>query len=107
MSHATMTSKHQERYPAGRYKNIHQVPGAEVKNIQRPLICWVLRAQGWCITGCSVTHTEAPGAGAGGGPGRGKQQTVPSPYLSHPVLGLALVPGEGYTDSIPALRLLI
>ena len=96
MSHATMTSKHQERYPAGRYKNIHQVPGAEVKNIQRPLICWVLRAQGRGSAGCSVARTEAPGAGAGGGPGQGRWQTVHSPYLSHPVLGLALVQGRVY-----------
>ena len=70
-------------------------------------ICQVLRAQGWCSTGCPVTHIEAPGAGAGGGPGWGRRQTVPSPYLSHPVLGPALVPGGGYTDSVPALRLLI
>ena len=70
-------------------------------------ICQVLRVQGWCSTGCPVTHIEAPGAGAGGGPGWGRRQTVPSPYLSHPVLGPALVPGGGYTDSVPALRLLI
>ena len=60
----------------GSYESIHQVPGAEVKTIQRLLVCWVLRAQGRCITGCSVTHREAPGAGARGGPGRGRWQTV-------------------------------
>ena len=41
-------------------------------------ICQVLRAQGWCSTGCPVTHIEAPGAGAGGGPGQGRRQTVRS-----------------------------
>ena len=60
----------------GSYESIHQVPGAEVKTIQRPLICRVLWAQGQCSPGCSVTRTEAPGAGAGGGPGRGRWQTV-------------------------------
>ena len=60
----------------GSYESIHQVPGAEVKTIQRLLICRVLWAQGWCRTGCSVTRTEAPGTGAGGGPGRGRWQTV-------------------------------
>ena len=91
----------------GSYESIHQVPGTEVKTIQRPLICWVLRAQGRYRTGCSMTRTEAPGAGAGGGPGRGRWQIVLSPYSSHPVLCLALVQGGGCTDSIPALRLLI
>ena len=65
----------------GSYESIHQVPGTEVKTIQRPLICWVLRAQGRYRTGCSMTRTEAPGAGAGGGPGRGRWQTVCS--LTH------------------------
>ena len=91
----------------GSYESIHLVPGAEVKTIQRPLICRVLWAQGRCRTGCSVTRTEAPGAGAGGGPGRGRWQTVHSPYSSHPVLGLGLVQGRGCTDSIPDFRLLI
>ena len=54
----------------GSYKNIHQVPGMEVKTIQRLLICRVLSTQGQCSAGHSVTCTEAPGAGAGGGPGR-------------------------------------
>ena len=62
----------------GSYESIHQVPGAEVKTIQRLLICRVLWTQGWYSAGCSVTHTEAPGTGAGGGPGRGRQQNVPS-----------------------------
>ena len=65
----------------GSYESIHQVPGTEVKTIQRPLICWVLRAQGRYRTGCSVTRTEAPGTGAGGCPEWGRQQTVPS--LTH------------------------
>ena len=91
----------------GSCKNIHQAPGAEVKTMQRLLVCRVLRAQGWCSTRCSVTCTDDPGAGAGGGPGRGRRQTVLSPYSSHPVLCLALVQGGGCTDSIPALRLLI
>ena len=65
----------------GSYESIHLVPGAEVKTIQRPLICRVLWAQGRCCTGCSVTRTEAPGAGAGGGPGWGRWQTVCS--LTH------------------------
>ena len=60
----------------GSYESIHQAPGAEVKTIQRFLICRVLCAQGRCSTGCSVTRTEAPGAGAGGGPGWGRWQTV-------------------------------
>ena len=38
---------------------MHQVPGAEVKTIQRLLICWVLWSQGRCSSGCSVTLTEA------------------------------------------------
>ena len=90
-----------------RYKNTHQVTRAEVKTVQKLLICRVLWAQGWCSTRCSMTCTEDPGAGAGGGPGRGRRQTVLSPYSSHPVLCLALVQGGGCTDSIPALRLLI
>ena len=60
----------------GSYESIHQAPGAEVKTIQRLLVCRVLWAQGRCSTGCSVTRTEASGAGAGGGPGRGRWQTV-------------------------------
>ena len=91
----------------GSYESIHQVPRAEVKTIQRLLVCRVLWAQGWCSAGCSMTHTEAPGAGAERGPRRGRQQTVHSPYLSHHVLCLALVQDGGCTDSIPALRLLI
>ena len=53
----------------------------------------ILRAQGWCNAGCSVTCTEAPGAGAGRGPGWGRRQTVCSPYSTRPcpVLCLALV----------------
>ena len=51
----------------GSYESIHQVPGAEVKTIQRLLICRVLWTQGQCSAGCSVTHTEAPGTGAGEG----------------------------------------
>ena len=62
----------------GSYESIHQAPGAEVKTIQRLLVCRVLWAQGRCSTGCSVTRTEAPGAGAGGGPGQGRRQTVRS-----------------------------
>ena len=81
VSCATVPSKQQDRYLAGRYKNIYQVPGAEVKTIQRLLICWVLWAQGQCSARCSVIHTEAPGAGAGRGPGWGRRQTVPS--LTH------------------------
>ena len=65
----------------GSYESIHQIPGAEVKTIQRPLICRVLWAQGQCRTGCSVTRTKAPGTGAGGGPGWGRWQTVCS--LTH------------------------
>ena len=107
VSQATVPSKQQDRCPAGRYKNIHHVPRAEVKTIQRLLICWVLRAQERYSTRCSVTRTEAPGIGSGGGPGWGRRQTVSSPYSSHPVLCLALVQGGGCTDSIPALRLLI
>ena len=91
----------------GSYESIHQVPGTEVRTIQRLLICWVLWAQGQCSAGCSMTHTEAPGAGAGGGPGRGRRQTVCSPYSSRPVLGLGLLQGGGCTDSIPPFRLLI
>ena len=53
----------------GSYESIHQAPGAEVKTIQRLLLCWVLWAQGQC-------SIEAPGTGAGGGPGRGRGQTV-------------------------------
>ena len=70
-------------------------------------ICRVLRAQGRCSAGSSVTRTEAPGAGAGGGPGRGTWQTVCSPYSSQPILCLALVQVGGCTNSIPAFRLLI
>ena len=58
----------------GSYESIHQAPGAEVKTIQRLLLCWVLWAQGQC-------SIEAPGTGAGGGPGRGRWQTVCS--LTH------------------------
>ena len=58
-------------HASSRYRNIHQAPGAEVKTIQRLLICWVLWAQGGCRARCSMTHTEASGTGAGGGPGRG------------------------------------
>ena len=90
-----------------RYKNTHQVTRAEVKTVQRLLICWVLWAQGQCSARCSMTRTEAPGASAGRRPGWGRQQTVPSPYLSHPPLCLALLQGRGCTDSIPALSLLI
>ena len=78
VSCATVPSKQQDRCPTGRYKNIYQVPRAEVKTIQRLFICRVLWAQGQCSARCSVTHTEAPGAGAGRGPGRGRWQTVPS-----------------------------
>ena len=91
----------------GSYESIHQVPGTEVRTIQRLLICWVLWAQGQCSAGCSVTCTEAPGAGAGGGPGWGKRQTVRSPYSSRPVLGLGLLQGGRCTDSILPFRLLI
>ena len=62
----------------GSYESIHQIPGAEVKTIQRPLIFRVLWAQGRCSTGCSMTCTEAPGTGAGGGPRWGRWQTVRS-----------------------------
>ena len=98
---------HGSEIQQGSCENIHQVPGAEVKTIQRLLICRVLWSQGRCSTGCSMTRTEAPGTGAGRGPGRGRWQTVPSPYSSHPVLCLALIQGGGCTDSILALRLLI
>ena len=106
MSHAAVTSEHQDVYPADRYKNIHRGLGAEVKTIHRPLVCWLLWAQGWCTSGCSVTRTEAPGAGAGGGPGRVRWQTVPSPYSSHPVLGLTLLQGEDVPTLSQPLRLL-
>ena len=76
VSQATVPSKQQDRCPAGRYKNIHHVPGAEGKTIQRLLICQVLWAQGQCRTRCSVTRTENPGAGAGRVPGWGRWQTV-------------------------------
>ena len=91
----------------GSYESIHQALGAEVKTIQKLLVCWVLWAQGQWSAGCSVTRTEAPGAGAGGGPGQRRRQTVCSPYSSLPVLCLALVQGGGCTDCTPALRLLI
>ena len=55
VSCATVPFKHQDRCPAGRYKNTHKVSRAEVKTIQRLLICWVMWAQGQCSTGCSVT----------------------------------------------------
>ena len=55
----------------GSYESTHQVPRVEVKTVQKPLVCWVLRAQRWCSARCSMTCTEVPGAGAGGGPGRG------------------------------------
>ena len=38
-----------------KYKNIHQVPRADVKTIQRLLVCRVLWVQGRCSTRCSVT----------------------------------------------------
>ena len=87
----------------GSYESIHQVPGAEVKTIQRLLICRVLWSQGRCSTGCSMTRTEAPGAGAGRGLGWGRWQTVHSSYLSHPVLGLGLVQHGDVLTLIQAL----
>ena len=69
------------------YENIHQVPRAEIKAVQRLLICWVLRAQGR--------------------PRMGEVADCPLTYSSHPVLCLALLQGGACTDSIPALRLLI
>ena len=84
VSHATVPSKQQNRCPEGRYKNICQVPGAEVKTVQRLLICWVLWAQGWCSIRCTVTYTETAAAGVGRVPGWGRWQTVCSSSSSHP-----------------------
>ena len=91
---------HGSEIQQGSCENIHQVPGAEVKTIQRLLICWVLWSQGRCSTGCSGTPTEAPGTG--GGPGR-RWQTVHSSYSSHPVLGLGLVQHGDVLTLIQAL----
>ena len=61
----------------GSYKNIHQVPGVEVKTVQRlhlpgPVDTRVMQYQ------VLRDHTEAPGAGAGRVPGWGRWQTVHS-----------------------------
>ena len=54
----------------------------EVKTVQRLLICQVLRAQGQCSTGWSMTHTEAPGAGTEKVTGWGRWQTAPLTHFT-------------------------
>ena len=66
----------------GDIKNKHQVPRAEVKTVQRLLVCRVLRAQGQCSTRWSMTHTEAPGTGTEKVPGRGRLQTAPLTHFT-------------------------
>ena len=95
-----MISKYQDSYPAGRYKNIHQVPRAEVKTVQRLLICLEgTRAVQYQVVhdphrGSWPRHRESPRMG---------KITDCSPYI----LCLALVQCRVCTDSIPDLRLLI
>lgn len=96
-----MPSKQQDRYLTGRYKSIYQVPGAEVKTIQRLLICWVLWAQGQCSAGCSVIHLRLL-AQVQGEAQDGEAADCPSLLVS-PVLGLALVQGKGMYLSITSL----
>ena len=106
MSCATVPSKHQDRCPAGRYKNTHKVSRAEVKTIQRLLICWVMWAQGQCSTGCSVTTqrllAQVQGEAQDGG---GCRLSIPLTHLTLYWVWLWSEVGDVLT--IPALRLLI